>query len=302
MAPRKQVKQAAAETTVALADADGNVTPPKKSKTVKKSTAAASLKQAKTVAPRQLRQVKERQAVTMFSPKYLRSRNKDVVPKNPIAGNEPKKVPVNKPKKEETVVEDNKIGEKVVKNKVQKKAPTVAKSAVKKAEENPPKKTRGGKTVDEENVAPPAKVRSVKQPRKRRNAQAEVAEPEEKKSVETIGASKEPREKAKKTAKTTAKNGSKKNSSKAEIIIPEIEAKLGTENDQNITIEEAKIKEEDTYEKNFAKAKVIISKMETKLKIENGQTNTIEEGKSETKEKNHKKEMPKKLFSKVMLK
>ncbi|KAL6430523.1 hypothetical protein ACFW04_007841 [Cataglyphis niger] len=263
MAPRKQVKQAAAETTVALADADGNVTPPKKSKTVKKSTAAASLKQAKTVAPRQLRQVKERQAVTMFSPKYLRSRNKDVVPKNPIAGNEPKKVPVNKPKKEETVVEDNKIGEKVVKNKVQKKAPTVAKSAVKKAEENPPKKTRGGKTVDEENVAPPAKVRSVKQPRKRRNAQAEVAEPEEKKSVETIGASKEPREKAKKTAK---------------------------------------IKEEDTYEKNFAKAKVIISKMETKLKIENGQTNTIEEGKSETKEKNHKKEMPKKLFSKVMLK
>ncbi|XP_050458162.1 uncharacterized protein LOC126854976 isoform X2 [Cataglyphis hispanica] len=284
MAPRKQVKQAAAETTVALADADGNVTPPKKSKTVKKSTVAASMKQAKTAAPRQLRQVKERQAVTMFSPKYLRSRNKDVVPKN-VAENEPKKVPINKQKKEEAVVEDNEIGEKVVKNKVQKKAPTVAKSAVKKAEENPPKKTRGGKTVDEENVAPPAKVRSVKQPRKRRNAQTEVAEPEEKKSIETIRASKEPREKAKKTAKTTAKNGSKKNSSKSEMIIPEIEAELGTEDGQNIIIEEAKIKEEDTYEKNFAKAKVIISKMETKLKIENGQTNTMEEALAENDEK-----------------
>lgn len=209
MAPRKQVKQAAAETTVALADADGNVTPPKKSKTVKKSTVAAAPKQAKTAAPRQLKQVKERQAATMFSPKYLRSRNKDVVPKND-AENEAKKVPINKQKKEEAVVEDNKIGEKVVKNKIQKKAPTVAKSAVKKAEENPPKKpARGGKTVDEENVAPPAKVRSVKQLRKRPNAQTEDAEPEEKKnagdepeekkSVETIGASKEPREKAKKT-------------------------------------------------------------------------------------------------------
>lgn len=208
MAPRKQVKQAAAETTVALAAADGNVTPPKKSKTVKKSTVAAAPKQAKTAAPRQLRQVKEREAATVFSPKYLRSRNKDVVPKND-AGNEAKKVPINRQRKEKAVVEDNNVGEKVVKNKVQKKAPAVAKSAVKKAEENPPKKTRGGKmTVDEENVAPPAKVRSVKRPRKR-NAQTEVAEPEEKKnagdepevkkSAETIAASKEPREKAKKT-------------------------------------------------------------------------------------------------------
>lgn len=64
----------------------------------------------------------------------------------------------------------------------------------------------------------------------------------------------------------------------------------------------AKIKEEDTYEKNFAKAKIIISKIETKLGIENGQTNTTKEGKPETKEKNQKKEMQKKLFPKVMLK
>ncbi|XP_070150072.1 nucleolar protein 58 [Polyergus mexicanus] len=248
MAPRKQVKEVA-ETTVALAAADGNATPPKKRKTVTKSRDTATPKQAKTAIPRQLRQTKEREVATVFSPKYLRSRNKNVAPKNDTGNeNESKKTTVDKEQKEKTVVKNNNTGERVVK-KVQKKAPTGAKSAVKNAEENPPKKTRRGKTVDEENVAPvvPAatKMRFSKKLTKiaETEAIAEVGDepPEEKKDAQMIVAGKKSREQAKKTAKITVKEKSKKNFIKAEVAVVENEEEgIEEQNSQNSTIEEAK--------------------------------------------------------------
>jgi len=240
MAPRKQAKQAAAESTQ-VAAADGNVTPPKKRKAAAKSTPP---KQAKTAPPRQVRQVKEQEAATVFSPKNLRSRQKDVAPKND-AENKSKKMFVNKQKEEEKTVEDDNTGEQVEKktrgggkSAVTKKAGTKTATAKPKAkapvvkkkkdqvengagdvengtvsDENPPKRTtRRGKAADEENVAPAAtRVRVIKKPRKRKTAEteaiAEVDDEElpEKNDAEMIVDNKKSREKAKKTGMKTGK-------------------------------------------------------------------------------------------------
>lgn len=233
MAPRKQTKQAAAESIQAAAD--GNVTPPKKRKTAAKSTVTAVPKQAKAAVPRQVRQVKERETATAFSPKELRSRQKDV-PKNDTENKS--KMFVNKWKEEKTAIEDNDTDEQIVgkktrgggKSAVTKKAgtktttskPKVKALVIKKqkevgdsagdiendtgSEKNPSKRTtRRERAADGENVAPATtKVRSIKRPRKRKNAETEAIaeaddEPQEKNDAEMIVDSKKSRERAKKT-------------------------------------------------------------------------------------------------------
>lgn len=239
MAPRKQAKQAAAE-SIQVAAADGNVTP-KKSKVAAKSTTP---KQAKTAAPRQVRQVKAQEAATVFSPKNLRSRQKNVAPKND-AEDKSKKIFVNKEKEEKKTVEDDNTGKQVEKkprggskSAVMKKAGTKTVTAKPKAktpvvkkkkdqvgngagnigngivsDENPPKRaTRRGKAADEENVAPAAtKVQVIKKPRKRKTAETEaIAEADDEESpgkndAEMIVDNKKSRKKAKKTGMKTAK-------------------------------------------------------------------------------------------------
>lgn len=237
MARRRQAKQAAAESTQAAAD--GDVTPPKKRKAAAKSTAP---KPAKSALPRQVRQVKEQEAATAFSPKNLRSRLKDVAAKNETESKS--KTFVNKQKEEKTL-EDNNTGEQVVEKKtrgggksaVTKKAgtktttakPKAKASVVKKkkdnvengnvediesgnvSEENPPKRTtRRGKTADEEENVRPAKVRTIKRPRKRKTTEETEAiaeaddEPREKDDAEMI-VDKKSRAKAKKTGMKTGK-------------------------------------------------------------------------------------------------
>lgn len=239
MAPRKQTKQAAAESTVAAAD--GNVTPPKKRKTVARSTVAEAPKQAKSkaaaAAPRHTKQAKkllEEELAPVFSPKKLRSRDKNVVAAAVTTKNaapktdtrtKSKKVFVNKQQREkadEEVVEQQ-VAEKKTRGKSAKKAGTkpkakapVARKRKSEVEENedvenaevvgeeiPPvrRTTRRGKTVDEENVAPAAT--RAQRPRKRAEtkmlAEADDTPEEKENDAEMIAAGKKPRERTKKT-------------------------------------------------------------------------------------------------------
>lgn len=199
MAPRRQVKQAAAEST--LAAADGNVTPPKKRKTAARSSETP--KEAKSkAAPRQTRRAKALQeAAVVLTPKNLRSRNnanvvvagttKNPVPKTDAASKT--KTRVSKRQKEKTTMGNDDVNEEVVEEKMRGKSvkkagtkPKTAKAPVARkrrgeivdeveglaengevvVEENPPvvkRATRRGKAVEEENVAPVTmKIRAEK--------------------------------------------------------------------------------------------------------------------------------------------
>ncbi|XP_029167550.1 LOW QUALITY PROTEIN: PC4 and SFRS1-interacting protein-like [Nylanderia fulva] len=278
MAPRKQVKQAAAKST--LAAANGNVTSPKKKKTTAKSAEEANIK----AAPGKTR-VKALQETAVFSPKMLRSKVKNVaeptktaVPKTDAAGISKGKAVANKRQRvnnniaeeeeEEEVVEKKKRGKTAIKDT---KSKTTAKAPVARKrksetedqvkdpaqngevihEENPPvaKRATRAKTGEEKNVTPATTKRAkvVQKPPAKKSRNVETKVPAETDDV----ASKKPRKGMKKTAKVTAKERSPKNLQKQSLHYQKRKKQITKEQNEEDAIEGDKLK---TNMKNSKKA------------------------------------------------